>query len=1104
MSSITSLAIKNAITVFILIFIVFVIGIQSYMNLPREGAPDIQIPIVVVSVPYFGVASKDIETLVTVPIEKKLKELSDVKEISSTSAESASAITIEFEPDVNIDDALQKVRDKIDLAKPDLPKDAEEPVIIEINFSDFPIMFISMAGDIGVNALKAVGETIEDDIESIPGVLDVDLIGGLEREIKVIVDADRLDAYGLSFNNVSDTLRAQNINVPGGSINVGDVRYLVRIPGEFENVSEIENIVVKAPQGNPIYLRDVATVIDDFEDRNTFARLDGKESLTLSIQKRSGANIIEISDAIKKLIDNKRKKHQDLTFTITTDGSDFIRDILKDLQNNMITGFLLVVVILFFTLGFLNATFVGMAIPLAMMITFAILSVMGITLNFIVLFAIIVALGMLVDNSVVIVEGAYRLMQEGTPKEDAALQSSKELGGPLISSTLTTLAAFMPLLFWPGVTGEFMSYFPKILIISLSASLFIAVVINPVFSAKFMKLRKGSHKSTEGEITNPFMRVYVNILKIAVRFRYVTVLASLGAFILTAFAYGKLGQGVIFFSQEDPAVAFVEIKAPEGTRVEVTNDIAKQVEAIAEKYREGNIDYITVNVGSPGQSQGPGGGGGGGEGSAYSHVAQVTMDFVDAQERKRSSKAIMKDIREELKVLAGAEFEIKEQENGPPSGAPVAVELIGEDLNELDRLTEQIKNIMEKVPGVVDLRDNFNYSKPELTIAVDRSKASLLKLDPLTIGNTLRTAINGSTASKFRELDEEYDITVRLAEDRRRAIEDVSRINIANRDDDPIPLTSVANVETRSGAGSIRRKDSKRTVTIESNAEGKLATEVLADVEKNIKEKLNLPPGYEVKYGGEQEDRQESSAFLASAFSFAILMIFLILVTQFNSFILPVIILSTVVLSIMGVLMGQMITQTPFSIILSGLGVISLAGIVVNNGIVLIDYIEFLKKQGYSAYDAVIQAGIVRIRPVLLTAGTTILGLIPSLAGYSLDFTTFTFGPTGETTKLFDPLSIAIGYGLIVSTVLTLVFVPSLYMIVDNIRNTSMRVSKRVFKKLNSRQAEAILQAPPVTGLAGRDDEQRPVDKNMVSNAYELIEYEEWEAKKAAKSKGKS
>ncbi|MGV3524135.1 MAG: efflux RND transporter permease subunit [Candidatus Sericytochromatia bacterium] len=1038
----TRLAIRNATTVFILIFIIFVIGLRAYLTLPREGSPDIQIPVVIVSIPYFGVASKDIETLVTVPVEKKLKELSDVKEITSTSAESASAITIEFEPDIDIDDALQKVRDKVDLAKPDLPQDAEDPVILEINFSDFPIMFINLAGDIGLNELKRVGEKLEDDIEEIPGILDVDLIGGLEREIRVTVDADRLDAYNLSFSNVITTLQAQNVNVPGGSIEVGDMKYLVRVPGEFERVDEIENIVVKAPEGNPIYLRDVATVTDGFEDRSTYARLDGKESLTLSIQKRSGENIIQASDRIKLAIEDYRKEYPQLNFTVTTDASDFIRDILKDLQNNMITGFLLVLLLLFLTLGFLNASFVAMAIPLSMMVTFATLQVMGISLNFIVLFAIIVALGMLVDNSVVIVEGAYRLMQEGASRKEAAEQAAAELGGPLISSTLTTLAAFFPLLFWPGVTGEFMGYFPKLLIISLTASLFIAVVINPVFAAKFMRIRKGTY-NPEGEVRHPAMRAYAALLRLAVKWRYVTVGLTIALFVGTIMLYGQLGKGVIFFSQEDPAVADVEIRAPEGTRVEVTNQIAQKVEKIVEKYREGNIEFVITNVGSPSQNEGPGGGGGG-EGGAYSHIARVTLDFEDVEKRQRSSKTILADIRKDVQALAGAEFEIKEQSNGPPAGAPVSVELIGEDFEELARLTEEIKAVMAQVPGVVDLRDNFNLSKPELTIAVDRSKASLLKLDPRSIGNAIRTAINGTDASKFREFDEEYDINVRLSENRRQAIEDVARLNIANFDDEPIPLTSVASIETRSGAGAIRRKDSDRTVTIDANVEGRFANAVLADVQKALDTKMRLPQGYRLKYGGEQEDQQESGAFLSQAFLLAVLLIFLILVTQFNSFILPVIILTTVVLSIMGVLMGQMISGTPFSIILSGLGVVSLAGVVVNNGIVMIDYIEQLKREGFAAEEAVIRAGIVRLRPVLLTAVTTLLGLLPSILGFSVDFTTLTFGPTGETSRLFNPLSVAVFYGLFVSTALTLVFVPAIYMIIDNLRNLGHRLALRI------------------------------------------------------------
>jgi len=1080
----TQLAIKNSTTVFILIFIMFVLGVRAYVSLPREGAPDIQIPIVIVSTPYFGVAAKDIETLVTVPLEKKLKELSDVKQITSTSAESASAITIEFEPDVNIENALQKVREKVDLAKPDLPTDAEDSAIIEINFSEFPIMFINIAGNVGLTELKKIGEEIEDQIEQIQGVLEVDLIGGLEREINVIVDADRLDYYKLSFNSVIGALQAQNVNVPGGSIEVGDMKYLVRVPGEFETMQEIEGVVLKSPGGNPVYLRDVAQVVDGYEERTTYARLDGQESITLSVQKRSGENLLRIAKVVKELLAKKEKQYSQLTFTITSDQSDFVKNILTDLQNNMITGFLLVLIVLFFVLGFFNASFVAMAIPLSMMVTFAVLQMLGITLNFIVLFAIIVALGMLVDNSVVMVEGTYRLMQEGTPRVEASEQSSRELGVPLISSTLTTLAAFTPLLFWPGVTGEFMGYFPKLLIISLSASLFIAVVINPVFTAKFMRLRKGSY-NPEGTVRHPVVKAYRWLLIKAVRWRYLTALLTVGLFVLTLMAYGQFGKGVIFFSQEEPAVASVEIRLPEGTRVDLTNDMAYQVEAIARKYSEGSIEYIITNVGSPNQSEGPGGGGGG-SGGAYSHIASVTLDFLDIEDRQRSSKAILEDIRKELQGLAGAEFEVKEQTNGPPAGAPVAVEISGDNLEELARLTEAIKAIMETIPGVVDLRDNFNLSKPELMIDVDRAKASLMKLDPRSIGNTIRTAINGTEASKFRELDEEYNINVRLGAERRAAIEDVARLNISNSDDEPIPLSMVARIETRSGAGAIRRKDSERTVTIKSNVQDRFAAAIMADVQQAVEKEIVLPAGYRIKYGGEEEDRQESGEFLSQAFLIVVMLIFLILVTQFNSFILPVIILTTVVLSIMGVLMGQLITGTPFSIILSGLGVISLAGIVVNNGIVLIDYIESLKKQGYAAYDAVIQAGLVRLRPVLLTAGTTLLSLLPSLAGISIDFTTLTIGPTGETSRMFYPLSVAIAYGLFISTLLTLVFVPAVYMIIDNLRNLGGKFWSRMLALFNKNSQAALATAPPITGLAGEGNGLAiPLDGPVMLAAYE-------------------
>lgn len=1084
----TKLAIKNYITVFILVFITFVVGLQSYIALPREGPPDIKIPVVVVVVPYFGVSAKDIETLVTIPLEKELKDLDDVKDIDSTSAESASNIVIEFEPNVNIDDALVDVREKVDRAKVEMPSGIEEPVIQEVSFSDQPIMFVNIGGDMSLTQLKQVAEDLKDRIEVVPGVIEVELTGGLEREIQVVVDPDRLDYYKLSLNAIVGALQNQNVNVPGGPVDVGNLKYLVRVPGEFTSVQEIEDIVVKSPRGNPVYLRDVAEVVDGFEDRSTYSRLNGNEAVTLSIKKRAGENLVGIAASVKELIETERQTYPDLTYSITNDQSIFVRDMLVDLQNNMITAFLLVSIVLFFALGARSASLVGMSIPLAMLMSMTVLQFMGTTLNFMVLFALIVALGMLVDNSLVIVEGAYRLMQEGTPRVEASIQASKELGAPLISSTMTTLAAFVPLMFWPGVTGEFMSYFPLLLIIALSSSLFIGIVINPVFTSRFMKLRKPSKRKPQGSgHDGPIIQFYQRILTVAVRHRYITIALTFGLFVGTIATYGQLGKGVIFFSQEDPSVYTIEVRAPEGTQVEITNEIAKQVEGFVEKYREGNIKNVITNVGSPAQSGEPGGGGGGGSG--YSHIANITLDFENINTRKRSSKAVAEDIRSELKVLSGVEVKLNEQSNGPPAGSPVAVKLTGISLNELERLTEEIKDVMVKVPGVVDLRDNFENNKPELVVEVDRAKASMLKLNPQSIGNTLRIAINGLEASDYREFDEEYDIRVRLKESARSSIEDVANLNITNSDDALIPLKSVALVETRNGAGAIRRTDQKRTVTISSNVEGRLANDVLMDVSKALEKEIKLPPGYQIKYGGEQEEQQEAQAFLSKAFLMAVMFIFLILVTQFNSFILPMIILSTVILSIMGVLMGQMITGTPFSIILSGLGVISLAGIVVNNGIVMIDYIELLKKQGYSAYDAVIQAGIVRLRPVFLTAFTTFLSLVPALVGISLDFTNFTIGATGETSRLFTPLSIALAYGLMISTVLTLVFVPALYMVIDHLRNWGHEMSVKMRKRLSKTSTAALDSAPSITGVAGNDSQDGlPMDPLALRDAYEAHE----------------
>jgi multidrug efflux pump subunit AcrB len=901
-------------------------------------------------------------------------------------------------------------------------------------------MFVNIAGQGGLVKLKEIGEDLQDEIEQVQGVLDVNLVGGLEREIKVIVDANRLQEYGLSFNAVINSLQAENVNIPGGSMEIGNLKYLVRIPGEFTSMPEIENIVLKSPGGRPIYLRDVAEVVDGYKDRETYARFDGVETISVSVQKRIGENILEISDAVKALVKKYEARYPGIEFAVTSDNSQFVRDIVKDLENNMITGLLLVMIILFFTMGFINASFVSIAVPFAMLISFAVIKGMGVTLNFMVLFSLIVALGMLVDNSIVIVESIYRFMQEGMDRVSASKRAAAELGVPMITSTLTTLSAFFPLLFWPGTTGDFIYYLPLVLIISLSASLFIALVINPVFAATFMRKPKGPLRE-EGDISgNKFLQLYRAILSVALRFRWVTVAVTVVLFVVSFPVFGKFNPGVSFFSDSDPAVASIEVRLPEGTKVEVTNEITKKVEAMAEKYRR-DLDSLQASVGSPGQGEG-GSMGGGGSGS-YSHIGNVTLDFIDLNKRSRSTKDILEELRAEVKTLTGAAFKISEQSEGPPTGAPVSIDISGDDFAELGRLRQEIKNKIEKIPGLVDLRDNFNNGKPEIRVTVDRALASTSKLSTSQIANTVRTAINGTEASKFRELDDEYDIVVRLGKDQRSAIEDIGNLRIANGDDDQIPISSVASIETSGGLGSVRRKESKRTVTIEANVEGRFAGEVNADVVK-VLDAMTLPAGYTYKFGGESEDQKEAGEFLGLAFGVAVMLIFLVMVAQFNSVLLPVIIMSTIVLSIMGVMYGHVLLQSPFSIVLSGIGVVTLAGVVVNNGIILIDYIQVLRAKGLDVREALLTAGVVRARPVLLTAGTTVLGLAPTAFGYGIDFYTFTFAKAGESSQLFISQAVTIMSGLTVSTLLTLFVVPCLYSIADSTSNGLKRLGGKL------------------------------------------------------------
>lgn len=1015
---ISNVAIGHRSTIFVLMMMFIVVGVYSYITLPRESTPDITIPYVLVSTTYEGVAPSDIETLITLPIERKLKGLKDVKEIRSLSAEGSSLITIEFTPKVDIDNALQWVRDKVDQAKGDLPDDLEnDPSILEINLSEFPILMLAVAGDVEESVLKRVAEELEDRIEAIPGVLEANLIGAREREIRVEFNPDRMAAYKLSFAEILQSVQRENVNIPGGSLDLSQGKYLLRIPGEFTDPAEVDTLMVAIRDGRPIYLTDVATVRDTFEDRTSHARLNGRNSVTLAVKKRTGENIIAVADHVFALLEIARNQiPEGVEISVTLNQSKDIRRMVSDLENNILTGLILVVVVLFFFLGLNNALFVASAIPFSMLLSFAVLQALGITLNMVVLFSLILALGMLVDNAIVIVENIYRHMQEGKDRVSASRLAAKEVGWPIITSTVTTLCAFGPMMFWPGIMGEFMKYLPLTLIIVLSSSLFVALVINPVLCASFMRI--GHNNKSDGGDESRVLRGYRWLLERSLDHRGLVVGGAILLMVLIVASYGLLGHGVELFPDSEPNRAFVEIKAAEGANLETSNQLALTVEKVARQ--EADLEFVTGEVGVAASGEASGGSAG------QSHQSKISLDFVDRHERHDDSNSVLGRIRKALSSMAGAEIKVEKEKHGPPTGPPVNIEISGEEIGILGALVEQSKALIKDVPGLVDLKDDFSKAKPEIRVLVDRNKATLLGLSTAVISTTVKAAISGSKLGIYRDGKDEYDIVARLPEPRRQNLSDIGSLLIPTMTGAPIPLSTVARIELSAGFGAIRHLDQNRVVTISANTFGRNSNEVLKEVQSRLAT-LDLPAGYTIIFSGEQEEQQDATAFLGKAFVAAVFLIAMVLLAQFNSVRQMLIVMSSVILSLTGVFLGLMVTATPFGIIMTGIGVISLAGVVVNNAIVLIDYINQLRARGLELREALIRAGLVRFRPVMLTAVTTILGLLPMAVGVSFDFRNFAWEIGGESAQWWGPMAVAVIFGLAVATLLTLVVVPVLY-----------------------------------------------------------------------------
>lgn len=1098
----------------ILSLIITFMGLYAYRTMPKESFPEIVIPTVYVGTSYPGNSPVDMENLITRRIEKELKSLKDVKTIESTSIQDYSTIIIEFNPGVDISRALQDTKDAVDKSKSELPTDLDQdPNIFELDFSEMPIMFVNLSGNYSQEELKEFGEYLEDEIEALPEISSADLTGTIEREIQVNADLFKMEAMEVSFGDIADAISSENVTISGGNILSGDFRRALRITGEFEDPEELNEIIVKSEGGNIIYLKDVAEVKDTYKERESYARASKLPVVTVNVIKRGGENLLAASDKIKEILDEAEANHfpSDLKVSITNDQSKVTRSMVANLENSIISGIILVIIVLMFFMGFRNALFVGIAIPLSMFISFMILNAFGVTLNMMVLFSMILALGMLVDNGIVVVENVYRLMQEGKTPIRAAKEGVGEVAWPIITSTATTVAAFIPLAFWQDIMGEFMKYLPITLIIVLSSSLFVGLVINPVVTAMFMKIQdldKVKPKKRSFIIAGTLLTIaaicyiaqvftmanialiaaiitlinavfmkrairwfqqvflvwleekYEGLLSFALRGKkpYLFFFGMFGVLVFSLVLLMVRSPKVEFFPSSDPNYVNIFIEYPIGTDIEATNEFSKKVEDEVMELIEPHRDIVEAFIAQVGEgtsdpSEGPSMG-------VTPHKAMLTVSFVEYQYRNgKNTTKIMEELREAMAKYPGVQITVDKEQNGPPVGKPINIEVSGEDYEKLVAEVEDIREFIKgaNIGGIEELKMDLQTGKPELIVNIDREKARRFGLSTSTIANELRTAIFGLEVSKYKEGEDDYPIQLRLAEKYRYNVDALVNKKIYFMDKfgnkRHIPITSVANFEYSSTYGSVKRKDLDKVITIYSNVnEGFNPTEINNRIRSRL-EDYELPDGMDIKFTGEQEEQAKSMEFLMRAMMIAVAAIFLIIVAQFNSLMTPFIIMCSVILSTIGVFIGLATFNMDFVVIMTGIGIISLAGVVVNNAIVLIDYTNLVRQRKRSdrglgedehlTYDdlvaSIVEGGKTRLRPVLLTAITTILGLIPMAIGMNIDFFSLLsdFDPQfyvgGDNADFWGPMAWTVIFGLTFATFLTLVIVPVMYLLADKI-----------------------------------------------------------------------
>ncbi|KAB2885308.1 MAG: efflux RND transporter permease subunit [Albidovulum sp.] len=1005
------IAIRNArLTISILVFLMLA-GAQAYITIPKEAEPDIQIPIIYVSMHYEGISPEDSERLLLRPMETALKTITGVKEMTATAYQGGGNVLLEFQAGADLNKALDDVRTKVSEAKRDLPDGTDEPTVNEVNISEFPVLVVTLSGDVPERILTKAGRELRDRIEEIPGVLDATLQGVRDDLVEVIIDPAKLSSYGLRPDTLIAGVNANNQLIAAGALEGAEGRYAIKVPSLIETVDDVANLPVIANGTATVRARDLASIRSTYKDPETITRLDGAPAIAIEVSKRTGANLIETVDKVKEVTAEFQKLLPEGTIvSFSQDKSTDIRQLLTDLQNSVLTAVILVFVVILYALSGRASLLIGLAIPASFLIGILGLQLAGLTVNIVVLFSLILAVGMLVDDAIIVTEYAERRMAEGMDKRQAFALASHRMTGPVIAATATRVAAFSPLLFWPGIVGEFMKYMPITLIATLSASLVYALYFAPTLGAIIAKPVKEEDRSRDS--------LYMRFVGRAIRHPWLVTFAAIAALVAVPFAYGKFGKGVEFFPNVEPEYGLLYVHARGNLSIDEKDALVRQAEERILGWP--GIETVYTRVGK-GQNAG--------NDVAADVVGVIQYEFVDWRERKNAN-AILADLREAMQGIPGADIEVSVPQAGPPTGKAIQVRLSADNPAGLNDVARSVADQLAKNPDVIDIDNGLPPPGVDWELKVDRAAAARYGISPGAVGAVVQLVTNGLKLSDFRPAgaDDAVDIVLRLPPDQ-RTISHLDQLRVETAEG-PVPI---ANFVTRAAApttGTLTRIDGARTVTVQANIrEGVQADPIRQAITAQLSAAGLEANGIRFQLAGEDEEQAEAGAFLTKAFVAAMFLIFVVLLAQFNNFISVGLIFSAVVMSTIGVFLGLMIMGQPFGIVMTGIGIIALAGVVVNNNIVLIDTYDTLRREGMSKVDAILETCHERARPVVLTAVTAILGVLPIAFGFNLELLSHetTFG--APSTQWWIALSSAIVFGLAFATILTLVVTPSLLML---------------------------------------------------------------------------